>query len=338
MFSVSLIGSLCPFLSILLSHHFFFSWSFLSSITCFYSRLFFFSSLFLFSYFLYFLFFFYSSLILIHSLVSFPFPLLLSFGCVSPLVVFHSLLYSSVRLLPAACLQVSPDSSQFFMYDTISLNCEDLNNSSRWKVKRKTSESGLRSCASGWGSSSSDSTCTIGNIYPSDSGLYWCESADGERSGSVNITITDRSVILQSPTLPLSEGAAVTLHCKETSSPSRVFNFFKDGRHIGNSSSGEMSIRRVSKSDEGLYKCSSSGGEESLSSWLTVHASCPSSSSCPPAALNPSSVFRLMFHLLVGTPYLLSTILLGLIYRDRKRAARTLAERSSHDVIMEIEA
>ncbi|XP_039996787.1 Fc receptor-like protein 5 isoform X2 [Xiphias gladius] len=235
------------------------------------------------------------------------------------------------------CLRISPDRSQFFRYDTISLTCEDQLNSTGWNVKRKTLEGGFRPCSSGWGSTSLGSTCTIGNIYPSDSGVYWCESVDGERSNVVNITITDRTVILESPALPVSEGAAVTLRCKaETHSSDHVFDFYKDDHRISSSSTGEMTIHSASKSDEGLYKCSISGGRESTASWLAVDASLPPSTSAPPAASCSVSAIRLTCHLLVGTPYLLSTVLLGLIYRDRMRA-RTVAERrGNNDVVMEI--
>lgn len=106
-------------------------------------------------------------------------------------VCFHFFFYSFVRSsVRPACLRVSPDRSQFFRYDSISLSCEHQLNSTGWKVKRKTTVGGVRSCSSGWGSASSRPTCIIGNTYPSDSGVYWCESEDGERSNSVNITIT----------------------------------------------------------------------------------------------------------------------------------------------------
>ncbi|KAF3698108.1 hypothetical protein EXN66_Car013789 [Channa argus] len=53
--------------------------------------------------------------------------------------------------------------------------------------------------------------------------------------------------------------------------------------------------------------------------------------------VSSAAVFRLTCHLLVGIPYLLSTILLGLIYRDRKKAAQRVRERRrSSKVIMEI--
>ncbi|XP_026225367.1 Fc receptor-like protein 5 isoform X3 [Anabas testudineus] len=240
--------------------------------------------------------------------------------------------------LMLSCLRVSPDRSQFFRYDTISLTCEDQLNTTGWKVKRKTMGGGIRRCSSGWGSTSSGSTCIIGTTYPTDSGVYWCESVDGKRSNGVNITITDRTLLLESPALPVSEGATVTLHCKaEMNSSDHVFDFYKDGHHISSSSTGELTILSATKSDEGLYMCSVSGGVESASSWLAVDASFATSNITSAASSCSISVFRVMCHLLVGLPYLLSTILLGLIYRDRKRAARTVsARRCSNNVIMEV--
>ncbi|XP_069031667.1 low affinity immunoglobulin gamma Fc region receptor II-like isoform X2 [Embiotoca jacksoni] len=282
----------------------------------------------------------------------------------------------SFPVFPAACLRVSPDSSQFFRQNSISLSCEDQLNSTSWKVKRKTLEGGVGFCSSNWGSASSASTCTVTKAYPSDSGAYWCESVSGERSDSANVAITgtahitftvvppgmssfkaarravgvrndleerlfsskDGAVILESPALPVSEGAAVTLRCKaKRNSFNHKFHFSKDGHSITSNSTGQMTIHRVSKSDEGLYKCSISGGEESSGSWLVVVQASPApTSSAPPAASCSFSVIRLVCHLVAGTPYLLSTILLGLLYRDRKRAQTGAERRSSADVIMEI--
>nr|XP_015832234.2 Fc receptor-like protein 5 isoform X2 [Nothobranchius furzeri] len=247
------------------------------------------------------------------------------------------------------CLQVSPDRSQFFRYDSISLSCEHQLNSTGWKVKRKTPEGGIRPCSTGWGQASSGSSCLIKNTYPTDTGVYWCESDMGERSNSINITITDRPVILESPTLPVSEGAAVTLRCKAATNPSK-YNFFKDGRSISSNSSGELIIQSASKSDEGLYSCSVVGLGESLESWMVVSGDrkhlqvelilkneSPSTAPLPsPSASGSPPVLRVLSHLVVGTPYLVSTILLGLIYRDRRRAAqRVMDQRGSQDVIME---
>ena len=80
---------------------------------------------------------------------------------------------------------------------------------------------------------------------------------------------------MESPVFPLMDGEDVTLGCrkKETSSnlPS---DFYKDGLHVGSSSTGKMTIHRVSKSDEGHYKCKISGAGESPESWLHVRGKC----------------------------------------------------------------
>lgn len=113
------------------------------------------------------------------------------------LLSFHHPPRSLVFVLPPsssfvhpACLRVSPDRSQFFRYDSVSLSCENQSNFTGWKVKRKTPKGGVRTCTSSWGSASSGSTCIIGKTYPSDSGVYWCQSGDGETSNGINITIT----------------------------------------------------------------------------------------------------------------------------------------------------
>lgn len=92
----------------------------------------------------------------------------------------------------AVCLRMDPNKSQFFRYDNIILTCQDHSNATGWTVRRKTPEGGVRTCSSSWGSlsSSSSSSCTVSNIYPTDSGVYWCESTDGKTSNAVNITIT----------------------------------------------------------------------------------------------------------------------------------------------------
>ncbi|KAI4800478.1 hypothetical protein KUCAC02_009702 [Chaenocephalus aceratus] len=229
--------------------------------------------------------------------------------------------------LMLSCLQVSPDQSQFFRYTSFSLSCEDQLNGTDWMLKRKTFGGGVRDCGSGWGNTASGvsctvgttasgACCTVGTTYPLTPGC------------------TDRPVLLKCPVLPLSEGSEVTLHCQAKSiSSDHTFDFQRDGLFIASSRTGKMTIRGVSKSDEGLYSCSIPEVGESVGSWLTVEGS----SSAPPAASCQVSVPRLMCHLVVGTPFLLSTILLGLIYRDRNRAARTAAQRrGSKDVVMEI--
>ncbi|XP_071234994.1 low affinity immunoglobulin gamma Fc region receptor III-A-like [Salvelinus alpinus] len=153
------------------------------------------------------------------------------------------------------------------------------------------------------------------SLIPSDSGVYWCESGSGEHSNAVNITVPAGAVILESPALPVTEGDSVTLRCRYQGTPSNLTaDFYKDGSLIRTETTGEMTIPAVSKSDEGLYKCTNSEGE-SPESWMTVTAAVPS----PAVPVLSMSLPRLLCSLLVGSPYLLVTIIL-LVKGCRSRA------------------
>ncbi|XP_028420544.1 uncharacterized protein LOC114546079 isoform X2 [Perca flavescens] len=76
-------------------------------------------------------------------------------------------------------------------------------------------------------------TCTIDFVFPSDSGEYWCEAGGGKRSNTVNVTVTD-------------------------------------GRLIGSSPTGNLTIESVFMSHDGRYKCNIPGAGESPESWLAV--------------------------------------------------------------------
>uniref|UniRef100_A0A665TG14 Ig-like domain-containing protein n=1 Tax=Echeneis naucrates TaxID=173247 RepID=A0A665TG14_ECHNA len=235
-------------------------------------------------------------------------------------------------LMLSACLRVIPDKSQFFQYDAIFLSCDDPLNSTTWKVKRSTADGGVRPCSFSWGSTSSGSTCTIKNSYPSDSGVYWCESADGNKSNAVNITVTGTAtVILESPALPVSTGAVLTLHCRaKTNSSNQVFDFYKDDQPVGQSATGDMTIHGVSKSHEGFYKCSVSENE-SAANWLAVEVGVQPGNFTPtpgpPQALTVSTVFLVCTILLI-TLYTIMTVACISVHRqlakaraDAKRAA-----------------
>ncbi|XP_051249552.1 low affinity immunoglobulin gamma Fc region receptor III-like [Dicentrarchus labrax] len=242
------------------------------------------------------------------------------------LCVFHTLASSDTR--KDAILRVIPNRSQFFQYGTVTVSCGQQG---EWRVKKNTSQNMNQDCFTSWGGIN-ESLCFTNDLYPSDSGVYWCESAEGECRDAVNITVTSGSVILESPVLPVMEGDNVTLRCtNRTPSASNLTDFYKDGFLIRSSSTGNMTIHSVSKFDQGLYKCSISEAEESPDSWLIVRVS---DSAVPDAP--EMSVSRLVCHIVVGTPYLVSTIILGLIYRDR-RAPRLVAEDRRHDVIMEVQ-
>ncbi|XP_029028809.1 low affinity immunoglobulin gamma Fc region receptor II-like isoform X3 [Betta splendens] len=242
--------------------------------------------------------------------------------------------------LMLTCLRVHPDRAQFFRYDNVTLSCQDARapDSSGWTVRRETVEGGVRRCSSGWGVTSSGSTCVIRTTYPTDSGLYWCESEDGERSNGVNITITDRAVILESPGLPVPEASAVSLRCRaDSNSTGHVFSFYRDGRHIGSSSTAALSIGSAARSHQGLYTCSVRGAA-SAGSWLHVEAPLSTSNATSPPAASAcvTSVIRLSCYLVVGPLYLLSTVVLGLTCRNRKKADQGAVDRTGSTVVVEV--
>ncbi|XP_070296270.1 Fc receptor-like protein 5 [Salvelinus sp. IW2-2015] len=185
--------------------------------------------------------------------------------CVS--VLLSTLVYCSLGQ-GGASLSVSPDRSQFFEFESVSLSCEVQGNSAGWRVVRNTTRGNLSECNSDWGKPQG-SSCIM-SLVPSSSGAYWCESGSGEHSNAVNITGHDGAVILESPALPVTEGDSVTLRCRYKGTPSNLTaDFYKDGSLIRTETTGEMTIPAVSKSDEGLYKCTNSKGE-SPESWMTV--------------------------------------------------------------------
>ncbi|XP_059210986.1 Fc receptor-like protein 5 [Centropristis striata] len=210
-----------------------------------------------------------------------------------------------------AVLRVVPDRSQFFQYESVSLSCEHQGNSSEWSVKRNTSRYINQDCSM-FGNTINESHCSSEDLYTMDSGVYWCESAAGECSDAVNILVTGGPVILESPAVPVMEGDAVTLSCrtKSTFSSNNISaDFYKDGLFISSSSTGEMTIHSVSKSDEGLYKCNVSGGGESPDGWLAVRAGRPESMNSP----------LLCFLLpVVGVCLLLVCVILFCLWRNHK--------------------
>ncbi|KAL4007915.1 hypothetical protein ACER0C_001767 [Sarotherodon galilaeus] len=172
----------------------------------------------------------------------------------------------------AVSFRISPNRLQFFEYEAVTfyfdgvLYCQVVH-----KFKGK-----IESCSKANMKTPTGSYCTISNVYPDDSGEYWCETEGGNRSNKINITVTAGSVILESPAIPVIEEENVTLWCRnKTASSNFTTDFYKYGHPVHNSSTGNMTIHRVSKSDEALYKCSISGVGESSESWLSVRATNP---------------------------------------------------------------
>ncbi|XP_030608869.1 Fc receptor-like protein 5 [Archocentrus centrarchus] len=180
--------------------------------------------------------------------------------------------FSDSQTHNSAFPRVDPSRQQFFRLETITISCEGLHGFNGWRVMKKINGD-IRTCISTW--ESSTGPCEITNAYPSsDSGEYWCEMGGLQRSNSVNITVTDGSVILESPVAPVKEGDNVIVYCrKKQTESSFTAEFYKNGVSIGSSSAGTIIMPSVSKSFEGLYKCSISEKEESPGSWLIVNES-----------------------------------------------------------------
>lgn len=170
------------------------------------------------------------------------------------------------------CFQVFPNRSQFFQYESVSftMNCDQQENFAAWTVKRNTSKQ-INSLCPSYFAGENESTCVLNDLYEIDSGVYWSESEAGKSSNAINITVTGGQLILESPALPVMEGEDLVLQCRtRTSSENLLAVFYKDELFIGNSSTRNLTLKRVSKYDEGLYKCYISGVGESPDSWLSV--------------------------------------------------------------------
>ncbi|XP_074478918.1 low affinity immunoglobulin gamma Fc region receptor III-A-like [Sebastes fasciatus] len=178
-----------------------------------------------------------------------------------------TLLNSYTPKSDAAVLRVTPNRQQYFEHDSVSFDCEGSDGSTHLRVIRNNQESDVE-CDT----KTPTGSCTIKRVYQSEDGEFWCETEGGERSNSVNISVTAGNVILEIPALPVTEGDDVTLSCRNKTTPSSNLpaGFYKGGQPVQSSSSREMTIHNVSKSDEGVYDCRISGVGDSPGSWLAV--------------------------------------------------------------------
>ncbi|KAM8746924.1 uncharacterized protein AB9X84_015087 isoform 2-T2 [Acanthopagrus schlegelii] len=186
-----------------------------------------------------------------------------------------------------ASLNISPNRTQMFEYESVSLRCEEDDSSDGWTVTRNTTGGTRRQCGAGWGRKDG-SSCTISSMRKWDRGVYWCESTGGAASSSITITVTGGAVILQSPVHPVMEGDDVTLTCT-TKTSNLSAGFYKDDSFIRTEPTGHMTIHHVSRSDEGFYKCNTISDGESPPSWITVTEKPAATTSPPTSSASPSS-------------------------------------------------
>ncbi|XP_053089508.1 Fc receptor-like protein 5 [Pangasianodon hypophthalmus] len=205
---------------------------------------------------------------------------------------------------PPVSLIISPSRTQHFTADSLSLSCEDQSDSTGWTVRGYTHSETLFDC-----SSVSGSTCNISSLSTSHTGVYWCQSESGGRSNSVNITVHNGDLILESPVHPVTEGNPLTLRCLNRSKIlDSGADFYKDDSVLQNQTTGEMTIHTVSKSDEGFYHCKHPERGESPKSWVSVRGFSPPVLAHGEA---PSSVLKLLSSVVAASPYVLVTIILA---------------------------
>ncbi|XP_066536454.1 Fc receptor-like protein 5, partial [Hoplias malabaricus] len=203
-------------------------------------------------------------------------------------------------------LVVSPNRTQHFSTDSLSLSCEGQRDSTGWRVRRHTHSEKVSDCSSITGS-----TCNISSLSSSHTGVYWCESESGAGSEPINITVHNGSVIMESPVRPVTEGDSLTLRCLYRDPKPSVLtaDFYKDGSLLQTQTTAEMTIHTVSQSDEGLYHCNNSQKGESPKSWVSVRGA-------------SFSVLGVLSSVMAVIPYIMVSIVLGVkCYRARAKPA-----------------
>ncbi|KAK6477881.1 high affinity immunoglobulin gamma Fc receptor I-like [Huso huso] len=156
---------------------------------------------------------------------------------------------------PQAVLTLQPAWAQIFTGETVTLSCEVEGDSAGWRFKQYRDGREEAGCSDQY-SSRYGHSCTISYSHHSHSGVYWCESASGqERSNTVTLTVSNKWVILQTPPQPVFEGDSLTLRCHVYHYTANWVAFYKDNEELHSRADTELSVARVSKSDEGSFKC-----------------------------------------------------------------------------------
>ncbi|XP_032439956.1 uncharacterized protein LOC116733271 isoform X1 [Xiphophorus hellerii] len=225
---------------------------------------------------------------------------------------------------------IFPRRLQFFEYESITVQCELMEDANVWRVMREFHKS--RPTNSSDPCSSPAPSCTIKPALEKHSGEYWCENDLGETSRTLSVSITAGLVILEVPVQPVAEGSEVTLGCiHQKTELHHIRDFYKDGLHLMTCYSSNMTIRNVSKADEGNYSCSISGAGESPDSRLAVHRALTGpTEETPPAQCEQNKTFSLQSAVRVVLFVLLSLVTGVILYKLRKGDKIIYIQKQNH--------
>lgn len=97
---------------------------------------------------------------------------------------------SSTSIVSAVFVSVTPNRPEFLKGESLSLSCGGVQDSSRWTVKRKDYKGQTAQCGGGFGFFDG-SSCRLSDLSPNeDSGVYWCEDRNGQKSEELNIYVS----------------------------------------------------------------------------------------------------------------------------------------------------
>ncbi|MBN3319633.1 FCRL5 protein, partial [Atractosteus spatula] len=155
---------------------------------------------------------------------------------------------------PKATLTLQPDWTVLFPAESLTMGCRlGGDSSSRQYSWYRVTAGGTESVQCQW---KNGKNCKVTFRDESHSGLYWCEAQSGqERSKSVHFRVLDRSLILQTPPQPLTEGQTLTLQCRERKSQAKRYEFYKGNEALTPDNGNTVTISAVKKRNEGLYRC-----------------------------------------------------------------------------------
>ncbi|XP_034021596.1 tyrosine-protein kinase receptor TYRO3-like isoform X2 [Thalassophryne amazonica] len=209
----------------------------------------------------------------------------------------------------AVSILIHPDLQQFHPGRSITLSCPaDGHSADEGSVVWRTVGNQTQRC----GPHPEDfwvldgSSCRSSGLFPTDSGVYWCQTRDGQKSDVVPIFVS-AVLILEIPALPVLAGSDVTLHCLGPDGSRVSADYYKSNTKTGSGSGSGFKITGVQKSDEGFYSCLV-GQTESKRSELRVKAPLPVLSGVPLVIVVPVvSLVLLVLMLLFGELLLLWT-------------------------------